>query len=495
MQAGQNHAMVRTHHQLNQFEQQLYPQLWPLAHQILQVLLENQSEESVHAFTVYLLEFSFSDGNHISGYIPPQSSETVLKGKALEALAHWISLKTGILDALVPHSQNCSNYIAEQLAHCKRQLEQASYQSDPSGVLVEFTYSILVELLGTDAACLASALGGELVALQANAFPLMEYPVMLLTLFVRRLEELQAKTSKVIMELYNDAGLMAYEDSKSLLMCFFRHYTVQTTSGTLEVHESSLEPVFMDSPFKVALIDSFGSLMKLLMHLEDQVSRSSEQTLLAVDFEGMKLCRLGPLCLIQMTVSDDPTLVYVLDVHVLGRKAFTLTTPNGTSMKRVLEEQSIRKVWFDPRNDVDALYHQFEIMPRGIFDLQLAEVADRRSRGLNVHYVQGLHKCLAQCSQLHDEGKVFAERINTLGKSLFEPQNGGDYEVFRRRPLHPVILVYAAHDSRYMLMLYHHYLSAISRDWIPRVLAGSEQRARWCLNEEYIVPNSEAPEF
>merc|ERR1719178_180788 len=101
-----------------------------------------------------------------------------------------------------------------------------------------------------------------------------------------------------------------------------------------------------------------------------------------------------------MTCSDNPQLVYVLDIHVLGKRAFTMETPRGTSMKMLLEASTIRKVWFDPRNDVDALYHQFEILPKGIFDLQVAEVAGRRKKGLNVNYVMGLHKCLKGCDVL-----------------------------------------------------------------------------------------------
>merc|ERR1719506_2182074 len=278
---------------------------------------------------------------------------------------------------------------------------------------------------------------------------------------------------------------------------FFPFYTVETTTGTLEVHESPAEDTFADSPFRVNLIDSFGLLLKLLRHLEYlcQGGSNGHEVTLAVDFEGVKLCRHGALCLVQMTCSDDPTLVYVLDIHLLGKRAFTMMTPDGTSMKGILEDVNIRKVWFDPRNDVDALYHQFGIMPRGIFDLQLAEVADRRNRGLNVHFVQGLYKCLTQCPALQNEQKVFAQKINDLGKSLFEPQNGGNYEIFQQRPLNPVILVYAAHDSRYMLLLYEQYLSSVGERWAARVVHAGTKRGQWCLNQVYQVPNSEAPDF
>merc|ERR1719189_2693749 len=207
---------------------------------------------------------------------------------------------------------------------------------------------------------------------------------------------------------------MSYDDSKNLLMMFFQYYTMEIHTQTFEVHETNEEPHFVESPFRVNLIDSFGCLMKLLCHLEDIVQAGNAA--LAVDFEGVKLCRHGALCLVQMTCSDNPQLVYVLDIHVLGKRAFTMETPGRTSMKMLLEAQAVRKVWFDPRNDVDALYHQFGILPQGIFDLQLAEVADRRNRGLNVHYVQGLYKCLTLCPALEEEQKVFAERINLLGK-------------------------------------------------------------------------------
>merc|ERR1719174_796785 len=235
-----------------------------------------------------------------------------------------------------------------------------------------------------------------------------EWPSTLLSMIVCKLEELQAKVSKIVMELYHESGFQTYDESKNVLMMFFPYYTVETTTGTLEVHECSTEGAFAESPFRVELIDCFGLLLKLLRHLEFLCGggANGHEVVIAVDFEGVKLCRHGALCLVQMTCSDDPTLVYVLDIYVLGKRAFSMATPEGTSMKSILENVNIRKVWFDPRNDVDALYHQFGIMPRGIFDLQLAEVADRRNRGLNVHFVQGLHKCLTQCPALQNEQKV-----------------------------------------------------------------------------------------
>ena len=132
-----------------------------------------------------------------------------------------------------------------------------------------------------------------------------------------------------------------------------------------------------------------------------------------------------------------------------------------------------------------------------VFDLQLAEVAARRSKGLTVRYVLGLFRCLRHNETvLTDIQKQLAEKIDEAGKALFEPEHGGSYEVFLQRPLHPGLLVYSAHDARYLLSLLDHYfqqLGATEDNWWCRVVSASESRSRWFLHPEYIIPTAEAP--
>jgi len=477
----------------------LYDTLLPIVRHCLEVVVQNEFEDSAMAVTTFICEFRWTDGTGIANYVQNAGSEglsdSILTGRILEVFAYWVREKSRQVDAMIFTLQTGQHMLGERAQQYKRLLEQECYRSASNEVLVEFNFSVLLDVMGRDCACLASLLAGQLT-MEAPRNELAEWPSMMLSVVVCKLEELQAKVSKIVMELYAESHFQSYDESKNSLMMFFPYYTVETNTGCLEVHECSSEGLFAESPFRVELIDCFGLLLKLLRYLQFLCNGGSgHEVTLAVDFEGVKLCRHGALCLVQMTCSDDPTLVYVLDIHLLGKRAFTMMTPDGTSMKGILEDVNIRKVWFDPRNDVDALYHQFGIMPRGIFDLQLAEVADRRNRGLNVHFVQGLYKCLTQCPALQNEQKVFAQKINDLGKSLFEPQNGGNYEIFQQRPLNPVILVYAAHDSRYMLLLYEQYLSSIGEHWAPRVEVAGEERSRWCLNPVYSHPGSEAPEF
>lgn len=481
---------------------QLYNQLLPVTEHILQVLLENESQGSVHAVVQFIIQFRFQDETTIAQWIPPrgqgldvqqmQVRDQLMRGKILEAFASWVLLKAKILDDLIPLA--AVGYMGEHLQTVKMQLEQACYQSSRPEVTAEFLYAVVLELLGPDAACLGTAIAGMLVS-EVNDFTLLDYPSILLAHMVSKLEEIQGKIAKVVMDLYITTKYLENSiEARARVMTFFQHFSVDTSRGTLDVHGGSDDPDFQRSSFRVHLVNSYGSLMRLLVDIEGLASRNSDVAV-AVDFEGVKLCRNGQLCLVQLTCSNDPGFVFVLDVHMLGKRAFSMATPNGTSMKGILEGEQIRKVWFDPRNDIDALYHQFGIVPKNFFDLQLAEVAHRRSRGLNVHYVQGLFKCLTQCDALAQDQKSFAEKINTWGKNLFEPLNGGSYEVFRQRPLNPVILVYAAHDTRYMLLLYQQYVNQIGQQWVDRVLNGGHQRIQWCFTDNYVAPSTEAPDF
>ena len=78
--------------------------------------------------------------------------------------------------------------------------------------------------------------------------------------------------------------------------------------------------------------------------------RLEDYIFVVLDFEnlppGVKLCRNGQLCLIQMTLAEDPTLVYVIDIYLLTSIAIGgISTARGTSLKTILESAEIEKVW------------------------------------------------------------------------------------------------------------------------------------------------------
>ena len=265
------------------------------------------------------------------------------------------------------------------------------------------------------------------------------------------------------------------------------------------------------------MVSNFAMMVRFLDKCSQEI-KNNDKPELAIDFEGVKLSRHGALCLIQVCLRSDPTLVYVIDVHVLGSHGMFLENKHGMSFKSLMESPQFLKIWFDPRNDVDALWHQFGIQPTRVFDLQLAEVSDRRSHGKKARFVYGLNRCLRSCENIRDEnGNVmppfqydngFAGSIDTVAKGKFEPDHGGDYKVFQDRPLDPAILVYAAHDVRYMFALFDYYMKRIQKQdetlvaanpkhisWLNRIMLASAQRVLWCNSKFYVMPSTDAPDF
>ena len=91
--------------------------------------------------------------------------------------------------------------------------------------------------------------------------------------------------------------------------------------------------------------------------------------------------------------------VYLIDVHTLGASAFTtvgIKNPNVT-LKSILEDAQVPKVFFDVRNDSDALYFLFGIKLAGIHDLQVMQAATKRGS-----FILGLGKCIADNLHIPD---------------------------------------------------------------------------------------------
>lgn len=86
---------------------------------------------------------------------------------------------------------------------------------------------------------------------------------------------------------------------------------------------------------------------------------------LYVDLEGNNLSRAGTLSLVTSLVEPQEK-VYLVDVTTLGRDAFDDAGSAGRSLGDILESSKIIKVFFDIRNDTDALFGLYGIHVRGI---------------------------------------------------------------------------------------------------------------------------------
>ncbi|EEP78734.1 predicted protein [Uncinocarpus reesii 1704] len=201
-----------------------------------------------------------------------------------------------------------------------------------------------------------------------------------------------------------------------------------------------------------SVVDSQPALAQLVDVLSN-LPKTSKPAIFA-DFEGVNLCRLGSISIIQLLVQPEDH-VYLIDVHVLGPLAFTTSGKNGDTLKTIFESPEILKGIFDVRNDSNALYFLYGVALQGVEDIQLMEVACRR--GLQT-YLSGLARCidLDLISLGFGEKRVW-KAAKEKGGRLFRPEAGGSFEVFNTRPMLEDIRAYCVCDVQYLPKLRDRY--------------------------------------
>ncbi|KFY09194.1 hypothetical protein V492_05572, partial [Pseudogymnoascus sp. VKM F-4246] len=142
---------------------------------------------------------------------------------------------------------------------------------------------------------------------------------------------------------------------------------------------------------------------------------------LYIDIEGVSLGRHGSVSILQLLVLPT-NLTYLIDIHILGSTAFTTAGTRGQTLQSILEDPSTPKVFFDVRNDSDALYAHFSVALAGIHDIQLMELATRpRSK----KFLHGLARCIASDLSLSGPELRRWQEVKERGKRLFAPECGG----------------------------------------------------------------------
>lgn len=186
---------------------------------------------------------------------------------------------------------------------------------------------------------------------------------------------------------------------------------------------------------------------------------------LYIDLEGNNLSRNGTLSLVTILVEPRHT-VHLVDVTGLGQQAFETASPDGKTLRHILESQEMVKVFFDIRNDSDALFGLFGIRVGGIEDIQLMELA---SRGFQKRFINGLAKCIERDSTLSFAEKREWKASKEKGHKLFDPELGGGYAVFDARPLSTDIQKYCVQDVIHMPALRELYRSKLCDAWWRKI--------------------------
>ena len=235
------------------------------------------------------------------------------------------------------------------------------------------------------------------------------------------------------------------------------------------------------------------------------------------------MSRVGLVTLLQVAAGDD---IFLFDVQALGGVVFEASgggggggggksgdddddeASNRRSLKAVLEDPKTTKLMFDCRVDSDALFHQHGISLRGVFDVQLADVAARRRNSQAVSLLSGMPKCAARhlpkgasaaeaslaaldgpAAFSHGAGGAAAppdadavarvtEHLKKKVKEMYAPDKGGDGQLWAQRPMLDDVRRYAALDA-WLLQEIHAAMThsqALDEGWTKRVWDGSATR-------------------
>ncbi|KAH7413329.1 ribonuclease H-like domain-containing protein [Cadophora sp. MPI-SDFR-AT-0126] len=253
------------------------------------------------------------------------------------------------------------------------------------------------------------------------------------------------------------------------------------------------------SASNVLFVDSLSSLQTFLLTLTtfDLTNKGSSIPSLFIDLEGAKLSRYGTISLLTLFLFPNNT-TYLIDITTLGALAFT--TPSSihpdTTFKSILQDASIPKVFFDVRNDSDALFHHFQISLAGIIDLQLLELGSRVGGLDQKRTVCGLARCIKTDAQLTPAEKKIWETTKEKGGLLFAPEKGGRYEVFDERPLSKEMVDYCVQDVRFLPGLWNVYTKRLGDDgkWKGLIEDATLERVRDSQGKGY-VPDSKMKVF
>lgn len=216
------------------------------------------------------------------------------------------------------------------------------------------------------------------------------------------------------------------------------------------------------------IIDKCDAVIKLV----DGITNASTPPFIFVDLEGIDLSRSGSISLMQLLMPPAP-VVHLVDVFSLQGQAFDTIGTMGKSLKSLLESDHYVKVFFDVRNDSDALFSHFGIALKGVIDLQLVEYASRPMAG---RLIKGLAKCISEDCDLSLTERRQWSLVKEAGRMLFAPERGGATRSSMRDRLPNALQDYCVQDVMVLPKLLSAYSANMQPHMASQVLDESRKR-------------------
>ncbi|KAF9639095.1 putative Exonuclease 3'-5' domain-containing protein 1 [Lasiodiplodia theobromae] len=227
-------------------------------------------------------------------------------------------------------------------------------------------------------------------------------------------------------------------------------------------------------------VTTLQSFLKEYANLPEETSST-----IYANLEGIKLGRKGSISIISLFV---PSLgrVYHVDLISLGDAVLSTEPASGTSLKTILESPAIKKMFFDVRNDSDALFAHHQISLRGVIDVQLMELA---TRTYYRRHLASLAKCVEGNSAVAPATKEHWRSVAQIFDLRRRSEELSGRHIINIRPIDPLVLEFC--KLRVVLLphlwrVYSNKLRAGSElFWRSKITFETEERVKLARSATY----------
>jgi len=226
---------------------------------------------------------------------------------------------------------------------------------------------------------------------------------------------------------------------------------------------------------------------RLTLILGTHLETLETSPVLYIDLEGVNLCREGTISILTLLLHESgfSQQTYLVDVQTLGAQAFTTAGAEELTLGDILEDPDTPKVFFDVRNDSDALFAHYGIALQGVEDVQLMESATRKDAYSRKH-LSGMAKYMEKNITVGNFERYIAWLdTKTAGEKLFKAEHGGSHDIFNQRPLSKDIISYCVGDVECLPELRTKFWNAKPQEWLDLVRDETKRRVQSTYATDY----------
>ncbi|CAN9146929.1 unnamed protein product [Alternaria alternata] len=202
--------------------------------------------------------------------------------------------------------------------------------------------------------------------------------------------------------------------------------------------------------------------------------KALSEPVIYIDLEGSNLCLEGSVSILTLLIDleTSPKQAYLIDVHTLGEEALNTAGVGKTTLNDVFQDEEIPKVFFDVRNDSDALFSHYGIALQGVEDVQLMESATGETTESR-RYLNRLKRCFETTFSCgFSQHRLDWLKAKNTGERLFE----ADHKVFDERPIPTPIIAYCEGNVRCLPQIRNRLMVGRSQQWHDLVLGEIKKR-------------------